>query len=202
MLRQLADQSPHLSPTVTDCYDRHFSARTRPLERDYPQMIRSEAARYRKIYIIIDGLDECRSQTRLDLLNLVNQVLESHADTHLLVSSRRVNGVGANLKQAVKLNMQAKPEDISKYIDKCIERMAGLQTLTTRHPDLATEIKDKVTDKASGMSVFSYNRGCDSLTILKVSLSKAPHSASRVLGFRKSHEEKPQNIPLQFATCS
>ncbi|KAI9667893.1 MAG: hypothetical protein M1821_000713 [Bathelium mastoideum] len=155
LLRQLTEQTPHLSPTIAEWYDRHFRAGTRPLTKDYPPMIRFEAARFERIYIIIDGLDECRDQTRLDLLNLVNQVLESHVDAHLLVSSRPVDGVGLNLKEAVKLDMQAEPNDLGLYTASCIKQMANLQKLTTRYPELGKEIQDKVTVKAGGMFLLA-----------------------------------------------
>lgn len=117
-------------------------------------MIHSQASQFRKIYLIIDGLDECSDQTRLDLLNLANELLESHQCTRLIVSSRPVDGVGANLNNAVKLNMKANPEDIGLYIDECIKRMAGLQKVTKRFPELAREIKSELMEKASGMLVF------------------------------------------------
>ena len=155
LLRQLVEQTSPLSPTIAHWYDRHSRTGIRPLARDYPALIQSEAARFERIYIMIDGLDECRDQTRLDLLNLVNQLLESHVDAHLIVSSRPVDGVGSNLEQAVKLDVQAKPYDLGLYIGSCIKQMANLHKLTTRFPELAKELGDTVTVKARGMSVFS-----------------------------------------------
>ncbi|KAI1178340.1 hypothetical protein F4777DRAFT_114476 [Nemania sp. FL0916] len=151
ILRQLSEQSPDLSLIIKECYKNNSSTGNKPPQKQYPLMIQSEAERFRKVYILIDGLDECSDQTRLDLLNLVNHLLESHTGTYLLVSSRRVDSVGANLKDAAEIEIQARPEDTEHYVDECFKKMAGLQKIVQKFPELATKIKSELISKASGL---------------------------------------------------
>lgn len=114
-------------------------------------------ARFGKVFIIIDGLDECQSQVRLDLLKLVNEVLECHTGAQLLTSSRLVDAIGAYLHNPVELHVKAQENDIRSYIQGRLNDLDNLSRLIKKHPGLAVNIRDTLTGKAGGMWVVALN---------------------------------------------
>jgi hypothetical protein len=150
LTRQLIEQSKHVSPELLSWYNRHLDTATRPLANEYMNIIMDVSTGFERIYIVIDGLDECTEQIRFDLLRTVNEVMHK-TSCWLLVSSRRIDAVGVGLKNPLVLNVQARPEDVELYLWRCVWQMASLQGSVARHTDIMAKIIEAIIAKASGM---------------------------------------------------
>src|SRR5262249_2290591 len=76
LLKQLAESYPSLPETVKDLYDHHKAKRTRPSLEEILSTLHSVVAKYSRVFIIVDALDECqvsgncRARLLLELFNL------------------------------------------------------------------------------------------------------------------------------------
>ena len=89
LLKQLAKSYPSLPGSVKDLYDRHKAKRTRPSLEEISSTLHSVAAKYSRVYIIVDALDECQALDghRARLLSELFTLQERHR-ANILATSR------------------------------------------------------------------------------------------------------------------
>lgn len=151
--KQLLD-STKLPPSLKRIWNRqrHIFDRNSPSQQ-HPSLeevheILADVTRDRQVYIIVDALDECVPELRV---NLVNHLQKISKDINLLVTSRMFEGFDRMAEGFSQIPVAARSDDIQRYIDYVIEKRGGLQDTIKEDPNLRKYIGESVTQKSSQM---------------------------------------------------
>lgn len=106
--------------------------------------------KYSKVFVVVDALDECSESTgaRYGLLEVLKILPET---VHLLVTSRPIASIGAELDPCVCLQIAAKDKDLSVYIHSQIQAERRLRAHVVADATLKDAIVSAITEKAQGM---------------------------------------------------
>ena len=150
LLRQLAQNQSSLPVSVQGLYDRHKKNQTRPSFEDISGALRSVAAMYSKVFIIVDALDECQvtESSRSMLLSEIFN-LQQKGKVNIFATSRFVPEVTEIFKEYTRLEIRAHDEDVRNYLEGRISR-SNRKFLRT----LPGDIKTKIIKAVDGMYVF------------------------------------------------
>lgn len=112
---------------------------------------------YPQTTIVLDAMDECNPDTRLDLLNALQDLLkQSSSLVKIFVSSRDYQDIVLNLSNYPNLAIDSRrnSDDIAQFVNFEVERLTKAGTLL-RYSNAQTEMKkmivDKVIEGAAGM---------------------------------------------------
>lgn len=92
--------------------------KTRPSTNELLNILFATSASYARIFVIIDGLDECQSEGghRVSLLShLYNFQVERLVN--LFYTSRAIHGIEEAIGYSIKQEIKATESDVSKFID-------------------------------------------------------------------------------------
>jgi hypothetical protein len=155
LLKQLAECLPSLPSNVKDLYNRHKTKRTRPSLEEISGTLQSVAAKYSRLIILVDALDECqasngyRQRFLSEIFNLQNKV-----GANIFATSRFIPETEITEKSSgsTSLEIRASKEDIQRYLRG---HMLQLPAFIRRSPDLQDEIIIGIVNAADGMYVDS-----------------------------------------------
>lgn len=149
LLKQLLQQHGVFSDDLKSLYYHHVKHETRPTLDEVFRMLKSEMNRYRQVFVIVDALDECTVENRFrqDLLSKLYTLQTSHT-INLMVTSRSIPGITQDFQDCLELEILAKEEDINKYIDGQMHRLAGC---VIRNNDLQKIVKKGIVSAVDGM---------------------------------------------------
>ena len=111
---------------------------------------------FSKVYLFIDGLDECRNDAQTMILSIVHQISQSEQPTvKIFVSSRDELIISASLKKFLHLRISAEnnSDDIAHFVEEAVNLNIRSGALKIQDPSLQSEIITTLTGKAHGMSV-------------------------------------------------
>ncbi|KAK4064438.1 hypothetical protein Trihar35433_7955 [Trichoderma harzianum] len=131
------------------------------------KLLQSTAAEFKKLYIVIDGLDECTKSERHDLLEILRSVLNVRSNTKLFLAgrdsvSREVQIKFPTLKQ-ISMDCSSAQSDIATYVEGIVQEKLKTEELIVGDPDLIEDIKAALSDGANGMFlwvIFQVNELC------------------------------------------
>jgi hypothetical protein len=153
LIQQLIMRQDVIPGDVHELYRSHNRFNTRPDYAELRKHLRSSVSRFRKVYIVVDALDECDEsrKTRSSLLDLLRSL-----DTHvqLFFTSRRLGEIKSRLYGATEFEIRAQEKDMRKYLSAQIEREDNLVRLCKQDGTVRDEILHKIVAKADGMLVF------------------------------------------------
>lgn len=135
-----------------ELYEKHAKLqRGRPLDA-FLAAFHAQADVFSKVYVIVDALDECP-----EVQCLLRELLRFQArpNVSLMVTSRLVNSISNLLFEADRIEIQARDEDIKRYLRAEIEVRGRLQAHMGKEPILLDEVVDTITEKSKGMFVFT-----------------------------------------------
>ena len=121
-----------------------------------------QLSQYRQLTtIIVDALDECEQNLRLELLDAFNKILQaSDGLVKILVSSRDVGDIVYQLEGCLNLEIQASKNqvDIVRFVNSGVDDLIQRKLLLSGKVSdtLRQEIKQVLCEKAGGMyaSIF------------------------------------------------
>lgn len=116
-------------------------------------ILRSEAAWFSRVFVVVDALDECPEVcgTRADLLKALRTLTSS---VNLLITSRDLVSIAADFHGIKRLDIRASDDDVRRYIEGRIPRLPWLAKHVAGHPMLQEEIVDKILENVQGMYVL------------------------------------------------
>ena len=155
LLQQLIQQQERVSREISALYGSCDDGKRPPTSGELATLLQSQSQFFSKLFIVIDALDECSYNATPELLLQLQKLRPS---LHLLITSRSHVGnvIQQFLPDANRLEIRAHDEDIKKYLDKRIRIERHLGPWVTKSPDLGETIKEKIAEKAKGMSVHPY----------------------------------------------
>jgi hypothetical protein len=154
--------------------------------------LHSIAAVFKDVYIVVDGLDQCKP--RDDLLGVLNRIARS--GVRVLVVSRMENDIGKVFAQrsTIQMDDHGVKMDIEKYIDDQLEG----EKWRLRRPQMKDAMKRRLLRKSAGMYIFPITNTYDqqvSVGCLPVRLYWQPsHGCRQKIGHQKSSPWFIQNL--------
>lgn len=107
---------------------------------------------YQQITLVLDALDECNKQTRQQLLDALDMLVnQSKSCVKVFISSRPDEDIKRRFGDGLNMEIKATDnrDDIAKFVDEKIENSSGWQDEIT--PEMKKEIRETLVDKSEGM---------------------------------------------------
>jgi hypothetical protein len=149
LLQQLVQKNGGISNDIWALYQRHTKEQTRPTIAEWSKLLQSEVRHFQKVFIVIDGLDEC-SETNGTRWALLTEIQKLKC-VHLLVTSRYIPTFEHEFRRAARLEIRASDEDVRRYVTDRIKRERRLARHVEEDPSLKETIINGVAEKAQGM---------------------------------------------------
>ncbi|KAH7353153.1 hypothetical protein BKA66DRAFT_516228 [Pyrenochaeta sp. MPI-SDFR-AT-0127] len=149
MLKQLVQGQPTIAMPVLSLYDHHVVRRTRPSIDETLGAMQSVLANYRRVYVVIDALDECpdRDGTRNQLIRHCRS-LQGKTDLRLMATSRHISDIEDKFKDMPWLEVRASNADVKRYVAGQIDRLAKC---VQRDTELQELVQNKIVEAVDGM---------------------------------------------------
>ncbi|KAM4057683.1 Pol [Hirsutella rhossiliensis] len=151
LLKQLAEGQLPLSRTVTELFDRLEKDRA-PLLHDISATLRSVAATYARIFIVIDAIDECSEACRSMLLSEVFSLQAESKRINVFITSRSIPTISESFAKSMSLEIRASDDDIRTYLDR---NMFRLPSFVRDKLEFQTKIKESIICAARGMFLLA-----------------------------------------------
>jgi hypothetical protein len=147
LLKQLSQGQPSLPESVGNLYDRHKSKRTRPSLDEISKALRTVAATYSRVFILVDALDECQVSNgcRTRFLKEIFH-LQAICGANVFATSRFIPHISERFNGNMRLEIRACDQDVQKYLEGRIVQSES--TLLLSHSE---EIQKGITKVVDGM---------------------------------------------------
>ncbi|TFB05511.1 Ankyrin repeat domain-containing protein 50 [Trichoderma ghanense] len=195
LVKQLSRKRTRLPDVVRELYRKHKKEDTRPSLDELVEALRSVAAVYSKVVVVIDALDECvaSNRSRSRLLSYVSSLRTSTA-VSLFATSRHVPDIEKEFEKSLKREVLASEEDMRRYIKA---HMGHLPDFLSNMDDLKREIETEILQAAQGMFLLvhlniEFLKGKTSIAEVKStleSLRSRKHEESGRDGLRTALEQ-------------
>ncbi|KAH8725930.1 ankyrin repeat-containing domain protein [Phaeosphaeriaceae sp. PMI808] len=178
ILKQLVQVRPSIAEAAENLWENHAYKGTKPSVKDIFATLQAVLGKLSTTYIVVDALDECKdgAGTRRQLLDHI-KILQTKHDLRFMITSRNIPEIEEEFKEAMKLEIQARNDDMRLFITgqifrlpKCIRGSVALQAI----------VQDKIIEAAEGMFLLA-PRCLDSLLDQKTK-SKVESKLSKLRG--------------------
>jgi hypothetical protein len=147
ILKQLIQGLVLISEPVTNLHKRHAKLRTRPSFGEIQDAIQIVVSNYSRVYVIIDALDECLKDHRIQLLSMLRS-LQSNGNLNLMATSRFIPEVEKHFSCLPLLEVRANDSDVKLFV---AGQMYRLPTCVQRDSDLQETIQKGINMAVKGM---------------------------------------------------
>ncbi|KAL9121680.1 MAG: hypothetical protein Q9187_001757 [Circinaria calcarea] len=152
LLQQLLQQRPETPPEVTALYEQHSPRNTTPSLSEYARVLQQQVLCFSDVYLIIDALDECPDNARSEVLDEINRL---PSNIHFLATSRHIPTIERRFRDAPRLEVKARDEDIMTYLTSWIDGKDACGGLISADPTLRDSVISTITKKADGMFLLA-----------------------------------------------
>ena len=148
LLKQLLEKRTSVPKSVRALYECRSRERTRPTSTEILNALESVAAKYSRVLIIVDALDECGDSDgeRQKFLSAIFN-LQSKTEANIFVTSRINDKIAKLFNTALSLQIYANIGDVKSYLDG---QMSLLQS-DILDDDLRDSIRREVVRAVDGM---------------------------------------------------
>ncbi|MCJ1472374.1 hypothetical protein MMC13_001021 [Lambiella insularis] len=151
LARQLICQQPALYQLLLDIYHKHRNGQTSMSPRDLAKILDDIVTSFKKVFLIVDGMDECSEKSRDSFLARLAR-LQNHSNACLLVTSRpNCYSVSAQIADIKEVEIRASSQDARNYLASRITDSERLSRFTRENPGLQESMIDTVVTKSAGM---------------------------------------------------
>lgn len=133
---------------IRKVYQDHQTHATRPGLTKLSSLLQSSIATLPKVFIVIDGLDECPQTTRD---TFVREIPKLGSSAHLLITSRQSISIAREFPDAMYLELHASDTDLEVYIRSKTQQDRHLARYVGQDPSLQEEVVATIIGKARGM---------------------------------------------------
>ncbi|CRG92353.1 Polyprotein pp220 [Talaromyces islandicus] len=199
LLKQFSQGRSILPQCVKDLYEKHHFKGTRPSIDEISDALASVIAGFRKPFVIIDALDECKTPGAIQSEFLYEIFhLQAKTGASLFATSRHIPEIEDEFKKkgAVFLEIRASDGDIKRYLDGNTSR---LPLVVQENPKLEEVVKTSIIRAADGMFLLA-TLHLDSLED-KVNLRQVAHALEELPkgtdAYYQAYEEAMERIQSQ-----
>ncbi|KAK7955119.1 hypothetical protein PG988_015813 [Apiospora saccharicola] len=151
--KQLGGSQRTLPGALRDIYEKHNAKKTRPHMKEISLALHAVAASYRRVYLVIDALDECQTSNgcRAEFLSQIFD-LQSQQMIKLFVTCRNIPEIAARFQNSTCLRISASMDDVRTYVEGNMRRMPSF---VQRDSALGEEIVATISEAANGMFLLA-----------------------------------------------
>jgi Cdc6-like AAA superfamily ATPase len=148
LIKQLAQSNSSLPSSIRDLYEKHKKSRSRPSFEEILNTLHSVTAKFSRVFIVVDALDECRitDGSRVRFLREISE-LQTNSITNIFATSRPNGEISSIFSKCPSLNISATDKDILEYLNAQI----SLRQSDIIDYDVQTMISRSVRQTAHGM---------------------------------------------------
>ena len=117
-------------------------------------ILRSLIHSFSKTFIVVDALDECSEGNRNVFLEKIQKISPR---SHLLVTSRHVPTIEKHFRDAARLEIEAKDEDVKVFLEAWVPQRQPWEYLVKADSYLLERILSSILEKSNGMCVIGNN---------------------------------------------
>ncbi|MCJ1282267.1 hypothetical protein MMC26_001590 [Xylographa opegraphella] len=154
LLKQLVQDCGSLSDNVKALHKDHVARNARLGPEDLIQALQYEIGIYRRVFIVVDALDECTEEGNRRM-NLLNELRSLPRNVNVLVTSRHNSSIAAGFQGTITPEVNATDSDISQYIMARIQRENRLARHVEADPGLQQTIVSEIVRRAKGMFLLA-----------------------------------------------
>ncbi len=147
LLKQLIQALKLVPDQIKDLYEASMRNHSRPKQGDLSNVLRTELRRFRKVFIVVDALDEY-SESETAQESLVDELQSLREISNLMVTSRPVSPFIAAFDDAMHIVVSADNADVRRYLTS---QMSSLPTCVRNKPALQELIVQTITGAVEGM---------------------------------------------------
>jgi hypothetical protein len=149
ILKQLLQHVPTAAPLewIRKLYEKHIKSGTRLDFDEAIEAVRKILESFKRIFLVIDALDECQSDTLAKLLPQLRK-LQDASDLRILATSRPHESIADEFKDDLKLQIEADSGDVGHYLN---DRLSALPEVVQKTPSLFSDVKRTVINAVDGM---------------------------------------------------
>ena len=149
IIKQLVAKKPRVPTSLFDLYNKCDMGERRASQRQLSVLLDDMCASYTRVFILVDGLDECYAPKERDTLLQTLKLVKDDSVKTLITSRPNTKNVQNHLANVLKVEVVASDDDITNYVSERAEQI----TVFSEGTRLA--MKDKVvetiTRQACGM---------------------------------------------------
>lgn len=127
-----------------------------PETKDILKVVQAMVNKYDRVYLAIDGLDECGSNV-IEVLQSLKQITK-YSQVNVAFFSRNEPDIMEELVDSQQIEITAHTEDLELYVLAQMETRKRLGGLAVKNPELHEYIRRALIEGANGMSVSSDGR--------------------------------------------
>ena len=146
---QLVQRNATVNENVKKLHRNHIDRDTRPGLQEILEVLRKDMARYKKIYIVVDALDEISDDSTRE--TLLGKIRGFQPIINLMITSRFMESIARLFDGAPSLEISAIPADVRAYVTGRISKGGNLTRHVRRDPKLAGDIEDHVAKNSQKM---------------------------------------------------
>ncbi|KAB8276988.1 ankyrin repeat-containing domain protein [Aspergillus minisclerotigenes] len=152
LLRQLVSQHTLLPDNIKKLYELHREKQTRPSSYELSHLLRCMAADYRRVFFVIDALDECQVSdgSCTEFLSAVFS-LQEQTGANVFATSRFVPHIVSHFTSAIQIEIRPSDTDIKKFLNS----QMGCLPIFRQNIDIQQYIQAKITKAANGMFLLA-----------------------------------------------
>lgn len=152
ILVQLVESLDSIPTPLQSLYEKHQAQKSSASPKELAQLLRFVLALFKRVYVIVDALDECIDDMRWELMDCLRS-LEDHIN--LLVTSRFLDTINKELEDFARLEIKANKADLEIFINQNIQKNKNLRRVVEKSPPLKEDIRVAVVRIAEDMYIVS-----------------------------------------------
>ena len=159
LARQLAVRDGTIHPKLSDLYHKLTKDKKRmsPSTKDVHSLLLHLAPTFDRVFLLVDGLDECDKKDRATLLSALKDLGNlPQCKAHIMVTARpHAQDINLAFQSSMRLEVEAREIDVENYVRSQLDTNAEILELMaeTEEIDLKETIISSITLGASGLYV-------------------------------------------------
>lgn len=118
----------------------------RPSLADYSNLLQQLIPSYKRLFIVIDALDECNSAERKEFIAELGKF-----SANVMITTRHIPDILESFPEASRLEVRANEKDIKEYLIHEISSDTSFKRLTDRDSSLVADVVQGITQRTEGM---------------------------------------------------
>ncbi|KAL8715136.1 MAG: hypothetical protein Q9220_001093 [cf. Caloplaca sp. 1 TL-2023] len=150
LLKQILSAQASIPPAISTLYQKFSKQQRAPPQQDLMHALSAMCCGHRRVFIVVDALDECESKHRREFLKLLDELKET---VNIFITSRpHIDDLAKIFEPLFLVEVKAHDSDLWKYIAQEIECSEAHDEIDSAFKE---EIIEKVISRAQSMFLLA-----------------------------------------------
>ena len=152
LLRQLTEITGKVSSSIEEFVKQKMPRGNEPQMGEVKGQLCDEVGNYKRVFLILDGLDECNDSLGTQMLRELEALQKITVQSRICIASRQLPWIKELLTTYTCFELIAQEEDIRSYVSTTINKTNSLRKIVERNggDELHQEIVSEVSKRAGG----------------------------------------------------